>query len=321
LSEKPKVSVAIFTYNHERYIAQALESVVRQKTTFPFEVVVGEDCSTDATRDIVVDFQSRYPDIIRPLLNRQRLGQYGNVIQTFNACRGEYIAVVEGDDYWTSDDKLQVQADFLDAHPDCAMCFHQVIYESEDGSRPPKVVPEHHKPVSTIEDLLAGNFIPTCANMFRKGPSFRIPEWTQEVHFTDWPMHVMNARSGSIAFIPRCMGVYRLHAGGVWSTLSWRPTMERWLRAYEYINADLDFRYDRIIKRAMFLRRYGYATDRLEKGDAERATAVWEAIRMPPTLAFLDKKLLLLVKCYAPFIVTAAGKTRRALRAVLYSFD
>ena len=129
-----KVSVHMITYNHEKFIAQAIESALMQQVDFDYEIVIGEDCSTDRTREIVVAYQQRHPDKIRLLLHEQNVGVSLNDIRVYRACRGEYVAWLEGDDYWTSPHKLQKQADFLDSHPACSACFHPVTVFFEDGS-------------------------------------------------------------------------------------------------------------------------------------------------------------------------------------------
>ena len=164
----PKVSVLLITYNHEKLIGQALDSILMQKTTFPTEVVIGEDCSTDSTRDIVRAYSERYPETIRAILPEVNQGPFQNVIRTLNECRGEYIAAIEGDDYWTDPGKLQLQVDFLDAHPECSSSFHKVLKVFDDGSQPSVEFPEFPKGVATIEDLLSGEFgnlIPSCSAM------------------------------------------------------------------------------------------------------------------------------------------------------------
>ena len=132
-----KVSALILTYNHERFIGQAIEGFLTQKTDFPSELVIAEDCSTDGTRDVIRRYWEKYPDRIRVLLNRHNIGAGPTITRAYHACRGQYVAVVEGDDYWTSPDKLQRQADLLDRHPEYAMCFHSVQMVWDDGSRAP----------------------------------------------------------------------------------------------------------------------------------------------------------------------------------------
>src|SRR3989442_14564986 len=119
-----KLSVCLITYNHERFITQALESALAQKTNFEFEIVVGEDCSADHTRQILVEYQQRYPNTIRWMLPGKNLGPNRNFARTLQAWRGQYIALLEGDDYWIFPRKLQEQGNFLDWHAECAIYFH-----------------------------------------------------------------------------------------------------------------------------------------------------------------------------------------------------
>jgi glycosyltransferase involved in cell wall biosynthesis len=119
----PLVSVKMITYNHAPYIAQAIEGVLRQRTDFPFELVIGEDCSTDGTRDIVFDYQKRHPDVIRVVTSERNVGMKQNSYRTGRACRGKYIAFCEGDDYWHHPLKLQKQVYHIDSHPECGLVF------------------------------------------------------------------------------------------------------------------------------------------------------------------------------------------------------
>lgn len=119
--KEPLVSAKMITYNHEPYIAQAIEGVLRQETSFPFELVIGEDCSTDGTREIVFDYQKKYPDIIRVITSDKNVGACKNGLRTRKACRGKYIAYCEGDDYWHHPQKLQKQVDYLESHPECGL--------------------------------------------------------------------------------------------------------------------------------------------------------------------------------------------------------
>lgn len=121
LSKTPLVSVKMITYNHELYIAQAIEGVLMQKTDFPIELIIGEDCSTDKTREIVFDYQKKYPEIIRVITSEENVGARKNSLRSYEACRGKYIALCEGDDYWHHPLKLQKQVNFLESHPDYGM--------------------------------------------------------------------------------------------------------------------------------------------------------------------------------------------------------
>src|ERR1700737_2056019 len=126
-----KLSIAMITYNHEEFIGQAIESVLAQKVNFDYELVIGEDCSTDGTRAVILDFHRRYPDRIVPLLRERNLGLMGNFARTIAGCRGRYLALLEGDDYWICTDKLQRQVDFLEANPSWAICCTRAQVKNE----------------------------------------------------------------------------------------------------------------------------------------------------------------------------------------------
>ncbi len=113
----------MITYNHAPYIAQAIEGVLQQKTNFPFELVIGEDCSTDATREIVFEYQKKHPEVIRVITSDINVGMQKNGLRTMKACRGKYIAYCEGDDYWHHPYKLQKQVDYMENHPECGMVY------------------------------------------------------------------------------------------------------------------------------------------------------------------------------------------------------
>ncbi len=123
LVKEPVVSVTMVTYNHEPYIAQAIEGVLQQKTNFPYELVVGEDCSTDDTRKIVLEYQKKHPNIIRVITSDHNVGASKNNCRIQKACRGKYIAYCDGDDYWHHPRKLQRQADYMESHPECGLVY------------------------------------------------------------------------------------------------------------------------------------------------------------------------------------------------------
>lgn len=170
---EPLVSVKMLTYNHAPYIAQAIESVLMQKTTFPFELVIGEDCSTDGTREIVFDYARRYPEIIRVVTSDKNVGALQNSVRCSRVLRGKYIAWCEGDDYWHRDDKLQLQVDYLETHPECGLVYSD--YDQYDV-KSQKYIKNYLKrtkvqiPLSpTIEHILTGKAgILTCTVVARK---------------------------------------------------------------------------------------------------------------------------------------------------------
>lgn len=249
-----KVSVCMITYNHERFIAQAVESALMQQTNFDFEIVVGEDCSTDGTRAILLELQDRHPDKIRLLLRETNLGACRNSILTWNACRGQYLAILDGDDYWTCQHKLQKQVDFLEKHPECTVCGHQtlVIRETPDGRRstnaPSCVQPARHPQVSSIESLLREQFLPNCTVMYRANRPLRVPEWFPQIGAADWILHLLHAARGKIGFLNEVMSVYRVHSASIWNGKSRAYRLSAEVLACRRVNELFSFRYDRILR-------------------------------------------------------------------------
>jgi glycosyltransferase involved in cell wall biosynthesis len=189
-----------------------------QRVNFDYEIVVGEDCSTDGTRSILMDFHRRYPERIVPLLHDRNVGGLRNAQATLAACRGQYLAILEADDYWMCEDKLRRQVDFLDRHPDYAICCHRAQVRDETGGGRVDVVPSLAAGSYTIEDLIAFNFIPTCTVMYRWGSAGPRPDWFLDLKLGDWPQHILVARSGKIELMDEVMAVYRVHSGGVWTS-------------------------------------------------------------------------------------------------------
>lgn len=312
----PKVSVLLITYNHEHYIAQAIDSILMQRTSFPFEVVIGEDCSTDGTREIVCGYQARYPEIVRALLPEANQGPFKNVAAGLAACRGQYIASLEGDDYWTDPEKLQLQVDFLDRHPECSICFHPACMVDVAGRYPPTVVPQeprHFKEILTIAELVETNFIPTCSAVWRRGLFDGLPHWVEEVGMSDWPINILNAKHGHIGLVNRCMGVYRLHDGGIWSTRTVQSRLESWVRAHDYIDRELDYRYHSSIAAAKFRRLYTHALNCVIDGDSSATRYVWRIIRTGPPHRYTRQKIALALRLYAPPLLSFASALKRHL--------
>ncbi len=210
----PKVSVVCVTYNQEQYIRQTLDGFVMQKTDFAFEVIIADDCSSDNTPAIIEEYSQKYPDIFKPILRRKNVGVLQNFLGALRASKGDYIALCEGDDYWTDPEKLQKQADFLDNNKTYALCFHPVKVVFENNEKETEVFPKlRDKSKFTLELLLKQNFIQTNSVMYRRQTYEVMPENIMPV---DWYLHVYHAKYGNIGFINRTMSVYRRHPGGLW---------------------------------------------------------------------------------------------------------
>ncbi len=158
---EPLVSVKMITYNHAPYIAKAIDGVLMQETDFPFELVIGEDCSTDGTREIVFDYQKRYPQIIRVVTSEANVGMKANSRRVDAALRGKYIAWCEGDDYWHHPRKLQMQVDYLESHPECVLVYSDYdLLDTRSGRRIKAVV--GREPVFPADELAVRLLLGEC---------------------------------------------------------------------------------------------------------------------------------------------------------------
>jgi glycosyltransferase involved in cell wall biosynthesis len=246
-----KLSVAMITYNQERYIGQAIESVLAQSVNFDYEIVIGEDCSTDSTREIVMNFARGYPNCIVPLVRDHNLGGPRNLDATLASCRGQYVALLEGDDYWTSVDKLQKQVDFLDAHPDRALCCHRVKFVNEIDPADFYIYPPRAAGAYTLEDLLQANFVVTCSVVMRRELMGDVPMWLSEMKVGDWARSALVARHGTIELMDESMATYRVHPGGVWTSLSPSTQLLEVTRMLRRLDEHLGFQYTNAIWRTI----------------------------------------------------------------------
>lgn len=212
----PRVSVCMVTFEQEKYVDQALRSALAQDLE-DIEVVVGDDASSDRTIDIVREWARRDPRV-RVLPHGEILGPRANFMRTLPECRGRYVCLLDGDDYWTDSRKLRMQADLLDAQPDCAVCFTASQDVDESGKplgevfRPPKRLPRYK-----IDHFAVVNLAHSCATMWRRGVFGPLPEWFKDAPVGDWILHVLHAEHGDIAYIDLNMAAHRKHPRGIWS--------------------------------------------------------------------------------------------------------
>lgn len=237
----PLVSVVVITYNHEKYISDALEGILCQKTNFPFEIVIGEDCSSDRTREIVLEYQKKNPGIIRVLISKQNLFKKssGNLKRAVLATRGRYIAFCEGDDYWIDDKKLQKQVDVFQQFPK----VNAVYTSAYDYIQSDKTFRfNHNSPVAEgifngnglLYDVLTKNryrkYLP-CTSMYRRSVFERrqIEDAIVDARFFlgDFQMWACAVMSGLLYYINDPMSVYRIHSAGMSQNTATRFKMNR----------------------------------------------------------------------------------------------
>lgn len=208
----PLVSICVITYNHERFIKDSLINAINQKTEFVYDIVVGDDFSSDNTYSICKDLLNLYPYKIKLLCSDKHLGAMNNFIRTIKACRGKYIALCEGDDYWIDKNKLQKQVDFLDKNPDFIMCSH-----NHDTLVDGKIIENKFKYKNELTIVDLANNIPfnTLSVVFRND-QFDINGYNKaNIPYTNF-LFLFLAQSGKIYHFNESMAVYRIHSGGIW---------------------------------------------------------------------------------------------------------
>lgn len=208
------VSVFMLAYNQKGFIAQAIEGVLMQETDFPVELVIGEDCSTDGTKEVCQKYAAAHPDKIKLFLNEKNIGLGANYVKTYAECKGKYIAICDGDDYWIDPLKLQKQFDFLESHADFKIVFtnNKNIYPSgKTDIRNAEQVPD----ISTFNNLIKGNYIASVTVVFRNQPlSLCMRNLINGLPYGDWPTYLYILRNdGKIRFLNDVTAVYRKDFG------------------------------------------------------------------------------------------------------------
>lgn len=253
--QTPLVSVTCITYNHERFIREAIESFLMQETTFPFEIIIGEDCSTDGTRAIVEAYCRKYPDYIRMVTAEHNVGARLNGIRTRQLARGKYIAMCEGDDYWTDPLKLQKQVDFLEGHPAYVMSFHDCCIVDENGQllKTSKLERNRNRDLSEKE-IIFGTLMPTNTVLFRNGIITLYPPEFLRVLNGDAFLFAMLGEHGKAHYAADVKpAVYRVHNGGVWSTRLNASRLSNRIYTYQQLLRVIDDQHKDVVKERLFL--------------------------------------------------------------------
>jgi glycosyltransferase involved in cell wall biosynthesis len=239
------VSIIMLAYNHEKFIAQAIEGVIMQKTEFSWELLIADDCSSDGTEDICVKY-SKGDIRIKYFRNKVNLGANKNFLDVYGKCSGRYIALCEGDDYWIDPCKLQKQVEFLNANNDFVICFHDV-YELKQGILNPNSI-TYKKSEFNIDDLAQGNFIHTPSVLFVNFGDRVIPSYFSSVYVGDYMLHMQTSKFGKIKMIEEKMAVYRIHDGGSWSS---KKDEFVYLKIAEYLELFLQDDFRKEVKRIL----------------------------------------------------------------------
>lgn len=254
----PKVSISVITYNHAAYIRQTLEGILMQQTDFEYEVIIGDDLSPDNTREILLEYQAKHPDKISLILHKEKAGGIPgkmNFVSTIHAAKGEYIALLDGDDYWTDPLKLQRQVDFLDQHQEYSLCFHnaQIVFEGVEGNERP------YNPWTTaqtfqIEDLILNEwFIHSGSIMYRRAWFPSVKDSFYALPSGDIPIGITLADQGPVGYLPDKMSVYRKNPGSASHQAAHKAIQasKARIQIYKALNGDLENRHQQVFQKAI----------------------------------------------------------------------
>lgn len=234
----PLISICCITYNHIQFIEDTLGGFLMQITNFEFEIIINDDASTDGTIEVLERYQKSYPEKLKLVIqkeNQYSLGVRGIAVRhAFPISSGKYIALCEGDDYWTDPYKLQKQVDFLEANPDFGICFHNVAQLNTFNEEKNNIIPGVKKDtVYTMEDYILSNRTATCSLAFKKELLGEIPSWFYKVPFGDLALILLvmynSNKKGMV--LKDTMGVYRIHENGIHG--SYHKSNKSLIKAYK----------------------------------------------------------------------------------------
>lgn len=312
-----KVSVICCAYNQEQYIEDALKGFVSQKTDFDFEVLISDDASTDQTPDIIRRYEKEYPELIKPLYlteNQYSKGIYPGVLLMEKA-QGQYYALCEGDDYWTSDHKLQRQFDALEMHPECDMCAHSAL----------KVRPHDCKPIGMIEPMKedgilsmekvidgGGDFIATNSLFFRKSIVQNPASYTR-LYAIDYAYQMGGAARGGIVYLQETMSAYRRGADNSWTVLMMNSQKDlrinyinKMIKMLDLVNEETEYKYQDSIQHAQL--KYEFQKDTLNRDIRSVYSKKYSDLRDQMSS---KRKTILFLQCFAPWSLRLYQKTKK----------
>lgn len=293
----PLVSVCMTAYNSAAWLPRAVGSVLQQRTAFPIEIVIGDDCSSDNTVDVLRPLQEQYPAIIQVLDRTEKLGMQRNYFNTFEHCRGKYIAWLDADDYWTDPDKLSAQVAVLERDSSIAACGHFVRQVTSTGDVVRKRCPALSPGRYGIADIIRENFIPSPSIMFRNGVHKSLPaSFFNLSGLVDWPILLQSALVGDIVLLDGVMADYVLTPGSAYMSRGplYQDAID--LEFYSEMRRMLPDKWDRSIRKAEGKRYEAMAYHLAKQGIlSEARKAARQAFRLPDVMDNFVSKVKVVV--------------------------
>lgn len=245
--KNPLVSVCIQTYNHEAFISECLDGVLAQERDFPIEIIIGEDDSSDGTRGVCFRYARDYPELIRLFLrdekdkiwiNGQKTGRF-NFMSNLQAARGKYIALCDGDDYWTDPQKLKKQLALLETEAFTVCGTNARLFYQNTGAFGPALFQHPDRTEFSREDLLFHNPFPTSTVVFKKAPG-GFPQWFWKTPYLDWSLYFFHSKDGKAIYLEDPTAVYRIHSGGLWGKIGTYQRIRNGIALRSFFLKELD---------------------------------------------------------------------------------
>lgn len=257
-----KVSICCVTFNQEDYIKDALDSFLMQKTNFKYEIIIHDDASTDNTVRILKSYKQKYPDMIKLILQKNNQYSLGKEVypNTFNIAKGKYIAICDGDDYWTDENKLQIQVDYMESNENCTLCAHSFNYVDKNRSIIESVNRYKHNTRCSERDIIIGDggFFATSSLMIPAKILKDLPEYYYNCTVGDYPMQLYAMSKGEAHYISKNMSDYRINSNGSWTSNIYSGTEDEvkvrlikhsksMIKMLESFNKSTDYKYRDIV--------------------------------------------------------------------------
>lgn len=305
---KIQVSIVCNAYNHEKYIKDALESFINQKTNFDFEILIHDDASTDGTADIIRSYEKKYPDLIKPIYQTEN--QYsknvpiGKLFQ-FPRALGKYIALCEGDDYWTDDYKLQKQFDAMERHPEIDMCAHAAVKVNEETKNIiANVMPADKNTILSVEDVImgGGGYVATNSLFFRKELTETPPRFREYLNI-DYSLQIQGALRGGMLYLSDNMASYRWMSKGSWTSKFVkndnfnRTYSKRIINMLHLLNDDTDKKYSDVIDQRLLTEEISYLNSVREN------TRILKKYAASYKKLGIKQRIKILIRAYFPFLI------------------
>lgn len=301
------VSVLVLAWNHGEFIRQTLESITEQNYSEGFEILIGEDSSSDQTLVICLEFQERFPDIVKVIAHSENIGMHANFRSLWEAACGEHIAFCEGDDYWTDPLKLKKQVEFLRSHPECNLCgaLTTTVAKDQNGvwSDVGQIGPSNAQETYSFEELIARYNFHFSSVMLRKS-SVEFPDWLEQMYCVDRPIYLLSAQTGRAGFISEPMSVYRLHDGGNWSAVKQVEKAKSSIELFTVMRDYFDQKYRKLFDQTLGQVLWSYISfELLDKDRLQAKQLFFLAYKHTPLsqkIANSKKFLKLFVRLYMP---------------------